>query len=97
MAIRFEWDEAKNRANQRKHGMRFEDAIAVFRDPGLRLLFDRVVGEEERWQAIGLLSDMRVAVLVHTSTELDNDEIIRVISARKAEGREERSYGEQDG
>ena len=46
----FEWDEAKNRVNQTKHGVRFEDAIRVFGDP-LTLLFpDRYVDGEERWR-----------------------------------------------
>jgi len=48
--IRFEWDEAKNLSNQRKHGVSFEDASEVFRDPLYVSLKDRIEDGEQRWQ-----------------------------------------------
>lgn len=52
--MRFEWDAAKDRANQAKHdGLDFETAARVFDDPDLLLLKDRVIEGEQRWHAIG--------------------------------------------
>jgi hypothetical protein len=93
----FERDDEKNRANQKKHGgIDFETASRVFADPNLLLRKDRVVEDEERWQAIGAV---RAAVLlvVHIYREESNhdEEIIRIISARKADPQERRIYLEQ--
>jgi uncharacterized protein (DUF4415 family)/uncharacterized DUF497 family protein len=52
-SFRFEWDEAKNRSNQRKHGLSFEEASQAFRDPLLLSVQDRVEEGEQRWQAFG--------------------------------------------
>lgn len=87
--MRFDWDEVKNRHNLRKHGIDFETAILVFEDPYSVAVLDRVVYGEERWQTIG----QRVASRLcwwHTLSE----EVIRIISARKATPRERRSYEE---
>jgi hypothetical protein len=55
--MRFEWDAAKNRANQAKHeGVDFETAARVFDDPDMLLLEDRVVAGEQRWHAIGAVT-----------------------------------------
>jgi len=54
MKLRFEWDQAKNLANQRKHGLSFEEAAEAFRDPFLLMAQDRIVDGECRWQAYGL-------------------------------------------
>ncbi|CAN5361524.1 hypothetical protein BH10PSE6_BH10PSE6_14590 [soil metagenome] len=51
--IGFEWDEAKNRSNQRKHGVSFEIATRVFADPFALTEQDRIEGGEMRWQTIG--------------------------------------------
>ena len=53
--IWFEWDEAKNLANQRKHGVSFQQASLVFRDPQRVLVAERVVDGEQRWQSIGIV------------------------------------------
>jgi len=52
--ILFEWDEAKARSNERKHGVRFEDAMLVFADPYALVEQDRLEGGELRWQTLGL-------------------------------------------
>lgn len=92
--MRFEWDAGKNRTNQAKHsGLDFETAARVFNDPKIILVEDRVVEGEQRWHAIGSVSEALLLV-VHTYHE-DNDdgeEIIRIISAREANQRECRLY-----
>jgi len=72
--VRIDWDPAKNRANQRKHGINFEDARAVFDDPDHIELFD---DREERWVAIGAVG-RSILFVVYTM----RNGVIRLISAR---------------
>ncbi len=100
--IRFEWDEAKNRSNQRKHdGVSFEEARQVFRDPLHVSVQDRVEDGELRWQTVGAVQGFVILVVAHTFTEEQADggsvEIIRIISARRATPREKRRYENQEG
>ena len=85
-----EWDEAKNAANQKKHGISFEEARQLFDAGGPYLeLFDEVHSEaEDRFVAIGPIE--RGIVLV-VWTERDED-VIRIISARRATERERTLY-----
>jgi len=53
-AMRFEWDEKKNRSNQVKHGMSFEGAIQIFRDPLHITVPDQFVDGEQRWHTFGM-------------------------------------------
>ena len=97
MHIRFTWDEAKNRSNQKKHdGIAFEEAAHVFRDPFRLTRRDRIEGGEERWQTIGVVHGVTVLLVAHTITEEDEDgepvEIIRIISARRATPKERKHY-----
>lgn len=78
--MRFEWDERKNIANIRKHGIDFADAVDIFNHPMLTLIDDRAGYDEERWIAIGRLYAY-VSVVVYTERIGD---VIRIISARKA-------------
>jgi len=91
--MRFEWDAAKNRANLAKHGIDFRTAARVFEDPNLALIEDRV-GEdaEPRWHALGLALGVQLLVVVHVYREAEDngEEIVRIISARKAGARESR-------
>ena len=93
--MKFEWDEIKNRVNRRKHGVSFETASLVFADPFARMLQDRVVDGEPRWQAIGRVADELVLVVAHTVRNRNDEEIIRIISARKALKQERKRYEEQ--
>ncbi len=96
--MRFEWDPEKDRANQRKHAVSFATASAVFDDPHVVFLLDRIVDGDERWQAIGLLNGIHLLVVVHTDRSAQfEDEVIRIISARKAERSEERIYDQANG
>jgi len=87
--IKFEWDEEKNRANMRKHGVDFADAIEVFRHPMLTSLDDRRDYGEDRWSSIDL---MKSTVVVVVYLEWDGENRIRFISARKALGHERKQY-----
>ena len=90
--MRFDWDEDKNRRNLTKHTVSFETATAVFDDPHLVSLFDREVDGEERWQSLGLIDGMIIVLVVHTYREAQGDEVIWIISARKATPTERRWY-----
>lgn len=94
--LKFEWDEAKDRAHRRKHGASFETANLVFQDPFALMRQDRVVEGELRWQAIGRVAAELVLVVAHTVRDTDNgDEVVRLISARKALKGERKRYEEQ--
>jgi uncharacterized DUF497 family protein len=95
--MRFEWDAEKDRSNQKKHaGIDFETASRIFADPNLILRKDRVVEGEQRWHGIGAVR-RAVLLVVHVYCEEDQneEEIIRIISAREADPRERRVYLEQ--
>ncbi|MEZ4266914.1 MAG: BrnT family toxin [Myxococcota bacterium] len=86
----FDWDPAKNRANQKKHGLSFEDAVGVFEAEGDALeLFDEKHSEfEDRFITIGPIQGGLVLVIWTERV----DDIIRVISARWATLSERRLY-----
>ena len=91
---RFSWDERKNHANRRKHGVSFEAATRVFRDRFVIFEQDREVEGEARWQAIGKASEALLLV-AHTYEQDDDEERIRIISARKATPGEAEAYHAQ--
>ena len=91
--LRFEWDSVKARTNQRKHGVSFADAMHVFEDPYALFEPDRADrGGEVRWQALGLAGGAAVLLVAHTVREEGGDEIVRLISARRATRKERRLY-----
>jgi hypothetical protein len=92
----FSWDEAKNRTNQKKHGVSFEAAVRVFHDPLLLSRSDGIVDGEERWRTIGRADGTVLLLVVHTwEEEKTGQEHIRLISARRAT-RQERELYEED-
>lgn len=92
--VLFEWDESKAASNLRKHRVSFADALLVFSDPYALIEDDRVVDDEMRWQMVGWTGTAVLVLVVHTvHTEL-KDEIIRIISARKATRKERERYDE---
>jgi uncharacterized DUF497 family protein len=95
--IRFEWHEAKNRSNRKKHGIDFETAQLVFDDPHCVSFVERVNDGEERWHAIGSIENIIVIVVVHTYREEASDEVIRIISARRATRHERNLYAQAIG
>jgi len=86
--MRFEWDEAKNRINIRKHGIDFADVIDMFDHPMLTLQDALPEYGEPRWIAVGWIR-MFVAVVVYAERAGD---VIRIISARKATKNEAALY-----
>ncbi len=86
--MRFEWDKAKNLSNQRKHGVRFEEASAVLLDPLYVSVQDRIEDGEPRWQTLDLVGELLLLIVAHTVREVSDDgaevEVIRIISARPA-------------
>jgi len=94
--LRFVWDNNKSAANKAKHGIDFETAKIVF-DDSLALSRRDIYPYEERWQTIGNISYATILV-IHAIIEkdADNEEIIRIISARKATAAERRAYEEGD-
>jgi len=91
--LHFEWDQEKNRANLRKHRVSFETAAQAFRDPMRVTIPDREVDGEQRWHTIGLVNGVLMLLVVHTVNE--EEEIVRIVSARKAIARERRMYEEE--
>jgi uncharacterized protein len=92
--MRFEWDDWKNRRNLAKHKISFDTARLVFEDPNVLVQEDRVAEGEQRWQALGLIGGVVVVLVVYTCREQEGDEVIRVISARKATTQERKAYDE---
>lgn len=90
--MKYEWDEAKNRANSAKHGLSFEDAERVFSGPCVTFDDDRLDYGERRLITLGLLAG-RLVVIAHTP----RDEGTRVISIRKGNRREQKIYQERLG
>ena len=90
--IQFEWDENKNIINKRKHKISFDEAKTVFYDPSALLIHDPDHSDdEERFIIMGLSQSLNILVVCHCYRE--NDEIIRIISARKADKNETKHYG----
>jgi uncharacterized protein len=94
--MRIVWDENKNRRNFLKHGVRFELAKLVFDDP-LHISQVDPCESEERWRTVGLVNGVVVLMVAHTVKEgqdENEEEEIRIISARKAKRFERQSYDE---
>ncbi len=90
--MKFVWDEEKSRRNLAKHKVSFETAKLVFDDPHAVSRLDRVEDGEERWQTLGLAGGIVVLLVAHAYREEGGEEVIRIISARKATARERTFY-----
>jgi uncharacterized protein len=89
--ISFTWDGNKKRSNQRKHGVSFEEARTTFFDGNAKLFFDPDHSEEEdRFILLGISFSLRVLVVCHCYRQ--SNTFIRIISARKADKREQDDY-----
>lgn len=88
--MRYEWDQAKDALNQRKHGLRLEDGIPALEDPECETwIDDRFDYNEERIITMGQYGlSVLVVVSVEAISQEDEDEIIRIISVRKATRKE---------
>jgi uncharacterized protein len=97
MKARFEWDPDKAAGNLRKHGVSFQTATRVFTDPYAPVEQDRIENGEERWHVIGVVEGVLMLTVAYTVREQDDIEVIRIISARRANRGERRRYEEENG
>lgn len=89
--FKFEWDEDKNSINKTKHRVSFEEARTVFYDDCALIKDDpKHSEEEERFIVIGISNKANLLVVCHCMRQ--SDEVIRIISARKASKTEEKQY-----
>jgi len=95
--VRVEWDRAKNETNRTKHGIDFETAQLIFDDPFCITFVERVTDGEERWHATGSIEKIILLVVVHTYREENSEQVIRIISARRATPKERRLYDQTIG
>ena len=92
IAVSYEWDAAKAKANYAKHGVHFADATAVLEDEFALTMRDPYSQEEERWITMGEDTLGRILVVVYAW----RGDSVRLISARRASTREKKSYEEHD-
>ena len=92
--LRFVWDPRKAKANEKKHGVTFDEAETVFLDEQALLIGDPEHSEDEdRFILLGLSARLRILVVCHCYRESDSE--IRLISARKADSAERKEYKER--
>ena len=86
-------DPRKSRANRAKHGVSFEEARTAFLDEHARVIPDpEHSSDEERFVLLGLSIELRILVVCHCYRQ--SDEVVRIISARRASATERRQYAE---
>ena len=91
MALRFLWDPRKAGSNERKHGVEFQEATTGFDDPLSVTIPDPDYSvDEQRLLLLGLSTRRRLLVVAH----FELGESFRIISARRANRRERRTYEE---
>jgi len=89
----FEWNDRKATENRKKHGVSSEEATSAFLDENARLILDpRHAAHEDRFVLLGLSIQLRLLVVIHCYQE--DDDMIRIIFARKADRTERRQYSE---
>jgi uncharacterized DUF497 family protein len=90
--IKFEWDEAKALKNIEKHGISFQEASTVFYDDFAVQFYDVEHSElkEDRFLILGISNSSRFLMVCHC--EKKSDEVLRIISARKATKNEQKFY-----
>jgi len=89
--IKFDWDPWKDRANQKKHNVSFEEAQSVFFDENAVQFYDELHSDnEDRFIMLGESNALRLLVVCHC--ERNSENVIRIISARKATKFERQFY-----
>jgi uncharacterized DUF497 family protein len=90
--ITFSWDDRKDRENQRKHGVSFEEAATAFADENARLMHDPDHSQDEdRFILLGFSAKLRLLVVAHAYRQDETE--VRIVSARKAARKERKQYG----
>lgn len=93
MNTRFEWDPEKAKSNLKKHQVSFEIAARAFADPFALVEKDRIENGEHRWQTLGLVDGYLLLLVAHiVRNDKDGAELIRIISARRADPKERKRY-----
>ena len=90
--MRFEWDPKKAASNVRKHGISFDEAVTVFKDPLAFIFDDAAHSEQEHREIIIGMSTLRKMILVCFVERIENT--VRIISARPATRQEIKDYEE---
>jgi len=89
--LEFKWDDRKNKANTKKHGVSFEEARTIFFDEKATAFFDPDHSEDEdRFILLGISIRLRILVVCHCFRE--SETVVRIISARKADKVEAQDY-----
>ena len=89
--LKFEWDRRKESANRKKHGVSFAEAKTAFFDENARVIADPDHSDEEdRFILLGLSSQLRLLIVCHCYRE--DQDTVRIISARKANRSERHEY-----
>lgn len=94
MKYDFAWDPVKAKTNRQKHGVDFEHATTVFRDPKAISVFDDTHSNtEDRWITLGISAGGGLLAVHHTFDEIDENTVrIRIFSSRKATKNEAAQY-----
>ena len=89
----FSWSDDKNRENIKKHGVSFQEAAPIFLDPYLVIRHDKIHStmRETRWKGIGVLGNDLLLAIIFTE---DKENVVRLVSARKATKKEKEDYSE---
>ena len=90
--MRYEWDAAKAKANERKHGVRFADAVVVLEDERALTREDPQAQSEQRFVTLGMDASATLLVVIYTYRDPD---VIRIISAWKASKAQRKLYEEE--
>jgi uncharacterized DUF497 family protein len=96
--MRFHWDRIKAAENRRKHRASFEEACTIFSDASILTVHDEEHSwEDDRWASMGMSITGRILVVIHSWPEPDEsgEEVVRIISARRANERERATYLER--
>jgi uncharacterized DUF497 family protein len=91
--VPYQWDEEKNRINKAKHGISFEQATKAFEDPFIVSRYQGIENGEHRYQILGLVDRVVVLFVAFTDRKVGFGETVtRIVSARRAEPAERRTY-----
>ena len=91
--MKFVWDIEKEKNNIHKHKVTFSEAGYIFADKYSLTMFDNEHSDEEdRWLTLGLAPSGKILVVAHTYRKVDDTELVRIISARKATKSESKQY-----
>lgn len=97
MSTTFEWDPDKAALNLIRHRISFDTAVRTFADPLALSAQDRIENGEYRWQTLGIVEGHLLLLVAHTLRDApDGGEVIRIISARRADPKERKRYEQQN-